>query len=85
MLAAGGGVLWGNPDVKTPNLDRLQREGIHLTRRYAGLLSDAAFLDGARPSRTASFLNDVPLNPEAVTIAGAGAAATIPRILASGM
>jgi arylsulfatase A-like enzyme len=63
----------GNPDVKTPNLDRLQREGIQFVNAVSGLPvcspMRASFLTGQRPLTHGVFLNDVPLNPEAVTIA----------------
>lgn len=63
----------GNPDVKTPNLDRLQREGIHFVNAVSGMPvccpARASFLTGQRPLTHGVFLNDVPLNPEAVTIA----------------
>jgi arylsulfatase A-like enzyme len=63
----------GNPDVKTPNLDRLQREGIRFVNAVSGMPvcspMRASFLTGQRPLTHGIFLNDVPLNPEAVTIA----------------
>jgi arylsulfatase A-like enzyme len=63
----------GNPDVKTPNLDRLQREGVRFLNAVSGMPvcspMRASFLTGQRPLTHGIFLNDVPLNPEAVTIA----------------
>jgi arylsulfatase A-like enzyme len=63
----------GNPDVKTPNLDRLQREGIRFDNAVSGMPvcspMRASFLTGQRPLSHGIFLNDVPLNPQAVTIA----------------
>jgi arylsulfatase A-like enzyme len=63
----------GNPDVKTPNLDRLQREGVRFVNAVSGMPvcspMRASFLTGQRPLTHGVFLNDVPLNPEAVTIA----------------
>lgn len=63
----------GNPDIKTPNLDRLQREGVRFVNAVAGLPvcspTRASILTGQRPLTHGVFLNDVPLNPEAVTIA----------------
>jgi len=57
----------GNPDVKTPNLDRLQREGIHFVNAVSGMPvccpARASFLTGQRPLTHGVFLNDVPLNP----------------------
>ena len=69
----------GNPDVKTPNLDQLQREGIRFVNAVSGMPvcspMRASFLTGQRPLTHGVFLNDVPLNPEAVTIAKVLAAA----------
>jgi arylsulfatase A-like enzyme len=63
----------GNKDVRTPNLDRLQREGIHFVNAVSGMPvccpMRASLLTGQRPITHGVFLNDVPLNPEAVTIA----------------
>ncbi len=62
----------GNPDVKTPHLDQLQREGVHLVNAVSGLPvccpTRASLLTGQRPLTHGVFLNDVPLDPEAVTI-----------------
>jgi arylsulfatase A-like enzyme len=50
---------FGNPDVETPNLDRLTREGISLTQHYAGspvcAPSRAALLTGRYPHRTGAI------------------------------
>ena len=63
----------GNPDVKTPNLDRLQREGIHFVNAVSAMPvcspTRASILTGQRPLTHGVFLNDVPLDPEAVTLA----------------
>ena len=63
----------GNPDVKTPNLDRLQREGIRFVNAVSAMPvcspTRASILTGQRPLTHGVFLNDVPLNPETVTIA----------------
>jgi arylsulfatase A-like enzyme len=63
----------GNPDIKTPNLDRLQREGVRFINAVSGMPvcspMRASFLTGQRPLTHGVFLNDVPLNPEATTIA----------------
>jgi arylsulfatase A-like enzyme len=63
----------GNRDVKTPNLDRLQREGICFVNAVSGMPvcspMRASFLTGQRPLTHGVFLNDVPLNPEAITLA----------------
>jgi len=63
----------GNRDVKTPNLDRLQHEGVQFVNAVSGMPvcspMRASFLTGQRPLTHGVFLNDVPLNPEATTIA----------------
>lgn len=62
----------GNPDVKTPNLDRLQREGVRFINAVSAMPvcspMRASLLTGQRPLTHGVFLNDVPLDPEAVTI-----------------
>lgn len=61
------------PDVKTPNLDRLAGESTRLVNAISSLSvcspTRASLLTGQRPLTHGVFLNDVPLNPEAVTIA----------------
>ena len=63
----------GNRDVRTPNLNRLQHEGIQFLNAFAGMPvccpTRASLLTGQRPLTHGVFLNDVALNPEAVTIA----------------
>jgi arylsulfatase A-like enzyme len=63
----------GDPNVKTPNLDRFEKECVNFTQAVAGLPvcspTRATLLTGQRPQTHGIFLNDVPLNPEAVTIA----------------
>jgi arylsulfatase A-like enzyme len=63
----------GDPNVKTPNLDRLEKECVNFTQAVAGMPvcspTRATLLTGQRPQTHGIFLNDVPLNPEAVTIA----------------
>jgi len=62
----------GNPDVRTPNLDRLARE----SARFVNAVSTcpvcspmrASFLTGQRPLTHGVFLNDVLLDPNATTI-----------------
>jgi len=60
----------GNPDVKTPSLDWLQSEGIRFVNAVSGMPvcspMRASFLTGQRPLTHGVFLNDLPLNPEAV-------------------
>ncbi len=63
----------GNPDVKTPHLDRFQRESIQFANAVAGVPvccpTRASLLTGQRALTHGVFLNDVPLNPGAVTLA----------------
>src|SRR6266550_8709917 len=63
----------GDPNVKTPNLDRLGSESIRFINAVAGLPvcspTRASLLTGKRPLTHGVFLNDVPLNPNATTIA----------------
>ncbi|HVM48921.1 MAG TPA: sulfatase [Candidatus Acidoferrum sp.] len=69
----------GNPDVRTPNLDRLQRQGVQFVNAVSGLPvcspMRASLLTGQRPLTHGVFLNDVPLNPAAVTLGKVFAAA----------
>ena len=62
----------GNPDIKTPNLDRLQREGVRFVNAVSAMPvcspMRASLLTGQRPLTHGVFLNDVPLNLEAVTL-----------------
>ena len=63
----------GDPNVKTPNLDRLERECVNFTQAVAGMPvcspTRASLLTGQRPQTHGIFLNDVQLNTNAVTIA----------------
>ncbi len=63
----------GDPNVKTPNLDRLEKQSVNFTQAVSGMPvcspTRASLLTGQRPLTHGIFLNDVPLNPEAVTIA----------------
>ena len=63
----------GDPNVKTPNFDNFARESAASPRRCPGLPvcspMRATLLTGQRPLTHGVFINDVPLNPEAVTIA----------------
>lgn len=65
----------GNPDVKTPNLDALARESINFTHALSGcpVCSPyrASMLTGRRPLTHGVFVNDVYLQPDAVSIAQA--------------
>lgn len=62
----------GDPNVKTPHLDRLASESCVFLKAVAGLPvccpTRASLLTGQRPWTTGVFLNDVPLDPEAVTL-----------------
>jgi arylsulfatase A-like enzyme len=62
----------GDPNVKTPHLDRLAGQSLRFMNAIAGLPvccpTRASLLTGQRPLTTGVFLNDVPLNPQAVTI-----------------
>jgi arylsulfatase A-like enzyme len=62
----------GDPNVKTPHLDALEKQSINFTQAVAGLPvcspTRATLLTGQRPQTHGIFLNDVPLNPAAVTL-----------------
>ncbi len=63
----------GDPNVLTPNFDRLALESVHLTNAISGLPvcspTRASLMTGQRPLTHGIFLNDVQLNPNAVTLA----------------
>ena len=63
----------GDPNVKTPHLDRLQRESIQFVNAVSGMPvccpARASLLTGQRPLTHGVFMNDVPLSPDAVTLA----------------
>src|SRR5579862_2452 len=63
----------GDKSARTPHLDRLASEGVCFKNAIAGLSvccpSRASLLTGQRPLTHGVFLNDVPLRPDAVTIA----------------
>jgi arylsulfatase A-like enzyme len=63
----------GDPNVRTPHLDQLKRQSVHFVNAVAGMPvcspTRASFLTGQRPLTHGVFLNDVPLDPQAVTIA----------------
>lgn len=65
----------GNPDVKTPHLDRLAAESINLRNAVSGcpVCSPyrASLITGQYPLRHGVFLNDLTLSNEAVSIAQA--------------
>src|SRR4051812_20895325 len=63
----------GDANVKTPNLDRFERECVNFTQAVSGTPvctpARASLLTGQRPLTHGLFINDVPLRSEAVTIA----------------
>src|SRR5580765_1164650 len=63
----------GDTNVKTPNLDRLANESVRFINAVAGMPvccpTRASILTGQRPLTTGVFLNDVQLDPNAVTLA----------------
>jgi arylsulfatase A-like enzyme len=63
----------GDPNVRTPNFDRLARESAHLVNAVSGLPvcspMRASLMTGQRPLTHRIFLNDVQLDPGAVTLA----------------
>lgn len=65
----------GNPDVKTPHLDRLASQSVNLCNAVSGcpVCSPyrASLITGQYPLRHGVFLNDVTLGDEAVSIAQA--------------
>ena len=69
----------GDPNVKTPNLDRLAGESVNFTQAISRTPvcspTRATLLTGQRPLKHGVFLNDAPLNPEATTMAKLFAAA----------
>jgi len=62
----------GDPNAKTPNLDRLEKDCVNFTQAVAGMPvcspTRATLLTGQRPQTHGIFLNDVPLDPEALTL-----------------
>src|SRR5439155_26690140 len=63
----------GHPNVKTPTFDRLASASIRFINAVAGLPvcspTRASLLTGQRPLTHGVFLNDVPLHPDATTLA----------------
>jgi arylsulfatase A-like enzyme len=63
----------GDPNVKTPHLDRLAGQSVRFINAIAGMPvccpTRASLLTGQRPLTTGVFMNDVPLNPQANTLA----------------
>ncbi|MEI6231644.1 MAG: sulfatase [Planctomycetota bacterium] len=63
----------GDPNVKTPNLDALAKQSVRFVNAVSGLPvcspTRATLLTGQRPLTHGVFLNDVQLNPDAVSMA----------------
>jgi arylsulfatase A-like enzyme len=63
----------GDPNVRTPHLDRFERESVNFTQAVSGTPvcspTRASLLTGQRPQTHGVFVNDVPLNTNAVTLA----------------
>src|SRR5687768_3327757 len=63
----------GDPNIRTPHLDRFERECVNFTQAVSGVPvcspARASLLTGQRPLTHGVFLNDVPLRPNAVTLA----------------
>ena len=63
----------GDPNVHTPNLDRLARASLNITNAISGCPVCSPFraslLTGQRPLTHGVFVNDVPLRTNAITIA----------------
>ncbi|MBI3829009.1 MAG: sulfatase [Planctomycetes bacterium] len=62
----------GDPNAKTPCLDRLAAEGIHFTHALSGhpvcCPARASLLTGQQPLTHGVFLNDLPLRPKGTTL-----------------
>ncbi|MDR3406073.1 MAG: sulfatase [Chthoniobacter sp.] len=62
----------GDPNVKTPNFDALAKVSVRCVNAVSGMPvcspTRASYLTGQRPLTHGVFLNDVPLDPNAVTI-----------------
>jgi arylsulfatase A-like enzyme len=62
----------GDPNVKTPHLDRLANQSIRFINAISGMPvccpARASLMTGQRPLTTGVFMNDVPLNPNAISI-----------------
>lgn len=63
----------GDPNVKTPNLDKFQQQSVWFTNAVAGIPvccpTRASIMTGQRALTHGVFLNDVPLSTNAVTFA----------------
>ena len=65
----------GDPNVKTPHIDRLAAESLNLQNACAGAPVctpyRATLMTGQHSIRHGLFINDVPLKPDGTTLAGA--------------
>jgi arylsulfatase A-like enzyme len=65
----------GDPNVRTPNLDRLAQRSVNFTHAISGVPvccpARASMLTGQRALTHGVFMNDVPLAPEATSLAKA--------------
>lgn len=63
----------GDPNVQTPHIDRLSKEGIDFIHAVSGIPvctpARASFLTGQRPLRNGVFMNDVQLDTNAQSLA----------------
>jgi arylsulfatase A-like enzyme len=63
----------GDTNVRTPHLDKLERESVNFTQAVSGMPvcspTRASLLTGQRPLTHGIFLNDLTLDPAAATIA----------------
>jgi arylsulfatase A-like enzyme len=63
----------GDPNARTPNLDRFEKECVHFTQAVSGTPvctpMRATLLTGQRPLTHGLFLNDVSLRPDSVSLA----------------
>jgi arylsulfatase A-like enzyme len=62
----------GDPNVQTPHFDAFEKQCVNFTQAVAGMPvcspTRASLLTGQRPQTHGIFLNDVTLNPNAVTL-----------------
>ncbi len=69
----------GDPNVKTPHIDRLASESVHFTHAVSGMPVccpyRASLMTGQRPLRHGVFMNDVQLDPKATSLGKVLAAA----------
>lgn len=66
---------YGNPDVRTPMLDRLAAEGVRCTHAHANMAvctpARGSLLTGCWPQRHRALGNDLPVDPQSPSIARA--------------